>query len=81
MLAIQLIMPSEGDMSLVKQEGGTITLQPVYYGGECSGPHIRVVELNKDGTVSEVTQRFRMKIKSDGRIELKRGETAEEVTK
>ena len=77
MLAIQIIMPSEGDMSLIKQDGSTITLQPVFYGGQCAGPHIRIVDVKDDGTVKSVSQRLRMIIKPDGKIEIKKGGTAE----
>ena len=79
MLAIQLIMPSEGDMSVLSQEGGSILLQPVFYGGDCAGPHIRVVDVDeKSNKVKAVNGKFRLRIKSDGKIEIKKGGTAEE---
>jgi hypothetical protein len=81
MLAIQLVMPSEGDMALLSQDGGTILLQPIFYGNECAGPHLRVVDVTvKDGKpTTEITikERFRLRIKPDGKLELKRGLTAE----
>lgn len=83
MLAIQLVMPSEGDMALLSQDGGTILLQPIFYGNECAGPHIRVVDVtvNDGKPTNEVTikDRFRLRIKPDGKLELKRGLTAETV--
>lgn len=85
MLAIQLIMPSEGDMALVKQEGGTILLQPVFYGGECAGPHVQLVDVSLDpsGKPNKFTikGRYRLRIKADGKVELKKGTTAEEGEK
>ncbi len=60
----ELIMPSEGDMELLSQENGKLTLKPIYYGGECAGPII------KFGYMS-----YRLKLKSDGRLELKKADT------
>lgn len=73
MTAIQIIMPSVGDMEIVSQEGGTVTLVPVFYGKECVGPHIQVVEIDAAGKTVKVLARNRLKIGVDGRVELKRG--------
>lgn len=73
MIAIQIIMPSVGDMEIVAQEGGSVTLVPVFYGKECAGPHVQVVELDKAGKVVKVLARNRLKVGVDGKIELKRG--------
>lgn len=73
MIAIQIVMPSEGDMILLKQEGGAVLLQPVFYGKECAGPHIQVLEVDKDGKTLEIKARCRIKINSDGKLEIKRG--------
>lgn len=79
MLGIQIIMPSEGDMAVLDQQGGSILLQPVFYGGDCAGPHIRIVDVDeKTNKVKNVTGKFRLRIKSDGKIEIKKGGTAEE---
>jgi hypothetical protein len=79
MLALQIIMPSEGDMSLLKQEGGVILLQPVFYGGECAGPHVRVVDVEmidgKANGIKKISDRYRLRFKSDGKVEIKRGVT------
>lgn len=85
MLAIQLIMPSEGDMALVEQKGGAIMLQPVFYGGECAGPHVQLVDvqIGSKGESSKpvILGRYRLRIKADGKVELKKGTTAEEGSK
>lgn len=78
MQGIQIIMPSQGDMEIVKQEGGSLVLRPFFYGGVCAGPHVRVVEMDNAGTVKKVVGMFRMQIKADGKIELKKGGTAED---
>ena len=74
MKAIQLVMPSSGDMRLVSQDkdGGTITLQPVYFGGECAGPIINIVDV--DGDKTTVTEMYRLKIKDDGKIQILKGQ-------
>ena len=87
MFAIRIIMPSEGDMELVRQQGGEIVLSPIFYGSECAGPHVQLVELDtnvKEGdrpTVGKVLERYRMRIKTDGKLELKRGHTRAEEEK
>lgn len=84
MLAIQLIMPSVGDMKLVSQDSGTVTLKPIFFGGECAGPHVRLVDVDvKDGKTSVKSEiaSYRIKIRSDGKIEIKKGQTAEETEK
>ena len=82
MLAIQIVMPSEGDMSLVQQNGGAILLRPVFYGGESAGPHIQVVEIStKDGkpaTDVKIVKRYRLRRREDGKIEIKQGKMAED---
>lgn len=72
MLAIQIVMPSIGDMEILSQEGGVVTLVPMFYGKECAGPHIQVVEIDKAGKTT-VVARNRLRITVDGKIELKRG--------
>lgn len=78
MLALRIVMPCSGDMAMLKQDGGTIDLQPIFYGTEAAGPHIQIVELN--GKSEKVVSRFRLKIRTDGKVTLARGATAEEVT-
>jgi len=76
-LMLKLVMPSEGDMELLDQDGGSIVLSPIYYGNESMGPHIQLVSGNvKDGVfvVDAVQQRYRLKLKADGKIELKKGQ-------
>ena len=80
MLAIQIIMPSEGDMIMLHQEGGTLLLQPVFYGGDCAGPHINVVDVNEHtNEITDIVSRSRLRIRPDGKIEVRRGGTAEET--
>lgn len=71
---IELLMPSEGDMELLSQENGKITLKPVYYGGECFGPIIRINTLEggeEPGSCpGVVTSSYRLKIRSDGKLTL-----------
>lgn len=89
MQAVQIVMPSDGDMTLIRQDGGTILLRPVFYGGECAGPHIRLVEIADKDAVSDtapindvtVTSRYRLRIRDDGKVELKRGKLAEDGDK
>jgi len=69
---IELIMPSEGDMELVAQEGGKIILKATFYGNECMGPHIRGIVNGK------VVSQQKLKIKSDGRVELKKAQVPDE---
>lgn len=63
---VQIVMPSDGDMTLVEQnkEKGTITLQPIYFGGECAGPIIRFI----DGDNVEAS--YRIKLRKDGEPKL-----------
>ena len=88
MKLIKLIMPSQGDMEIVKQEGGVITLKPTYFGGECAGPIIQFVETSggpdkvdfvgdggKNNKVGEeVEASYRIKIKKDNELKLMRAE-------
>ena len=85
---IKLIMPSQGDMEIVRQEGGAITLKPTYFGGECAGPVIQFVETsggpdkvdfvgdggknNKAG--EEVKASYRIKVKKDNELKLMRAD-------
>jgi len=66
-MVLRLIMPSEGDMELSSQEGGVINLSPLFYGNESMGPHLVV----QDG--DKVIGRYKLKLKLDGKIELKKG--------
>jgi len=84
MKLIKLIMPSQGDMEIVKQDGGVITLKPIYFGGECAGPIIQFVDfpelgvvVNKDADVDvspKVEASYRIKIRDDGKIQLLKGQ-------
>lgn len=76
MLALRVVMPCVGDMAVLKQDGGTIDLQPIFYGSEAAGPHIQVVDIN--GKTERIISRFRLKVKPDGKVLLARGATAEE---
>ena len=58
----KIIMPSVGDMELLGQENGVISLKPIYFGGECAGPIVKLGNLT-----------YRLKIKAD-RIELKKAD-------
>ena len=78
MLALRIVMPCVGDMAVLKQDGGTIDLQPIFYGPEAAGPHIQMVEIN--GKEEKVVSRFRLKVKNDGKLSLVRGVTAEEAS-
>lgn len=85
MKLIKLIMPSQGDMEIVKQEGGVITLKPTYFGGECAGPIIQFVD-HPEGpsrvagnvdivtTDDKVEASYRIKIKKDNELKLMRAE-------
>jgi hypothetical protein len=84
MKLIKLIMPSQGDMEIVKQEGGVITLKPTYFGGECAGPIVQFVDEGvPTGKTDEngkfvgkdvIEASFRIKIKKDGELKLMRAE-------
>lgn len=81
MKLIKLIMPSQGDMEIVKQEGGVITLKPTYFGGECAGPIVQFVDaedIASDGkasiTETRIEASFRIKIKRDGDLKLMRAD-------
>ena len=76
MFKIQLQMPSDGDMVLLGQEGGTLTLDPIYYGNECMGPFIAVIE--GEGKTAKTIGRYRLCIKQDGKVLLKSGMTGVE---
>lgn len=67
-MEIQIVMPSVGDMELVSQDGGVIALKPVFFGGECAGPIIRV--RSGESNIS-----YRLKIRNDGKIELKKADS------
>lgn len=80
MKLIKLIMPSQGDMEIVNQEGGVIWLRPTYFGGECAGPVVQFVDQDgKDGAPvdgvlpdksSKVEASYRIKIKKDNELRL-----------
>ena len=84
MKLIKLIMPSQGDMEIVKQEGGTILLKPTYFGGECAGPIIQFIDVDdkNDKPVTPgdkvrydtVEASFRIKIKKDNDLKLMKAE-------
>lgn len=66
MKAFRIVMPSTGDMKLLSQdkERGTITLQPIYFGGECAGPILQTVEV-EDGKDDVVVDSYRIKVRKD----------------
>lgn len=77
MKLIKIIMPSQGDMEVVEQSGGTILLRPTYFGGECAGPVVQFVdrddkpaEPGKDARYDNVEASFRIKIKKDNELRL-----------
>jgi hypothetical protein len=81
MKLIKLIMPSQGDMEIVKQDGGTITLKPTYFGGECAGPIIQFIEdeVAPRGTLPDekntaVLASYRIKIKKENELKLMKSE-------
>lgn len=86
MKLIKFIMPSQGDMEIVEQQGGTILLKPTYFGGECAGPIIQFVdaeELNgaliadkesHELRINKVESSYRIKIKKDNELKLMRAE-------
>jgi len=88
MKLIKLIMPSQGDMEIIEQQGETMLLKPTYFGGECVGPIIQFVETSggpdkvdfvgdggKNNKVGEeVEASYRIKIKKDNEIKLMRAE-------
>jgi len=61
---VRVIMPSEGDMELVDQNGGVLLLRPTYFGGECSGPIVQFV--TRTGSRVEVNSAYRLKIRTSG---------------
>ena len=72
-MKLKLIMPSEGDMELVKQEGGAIVLNPIFYGTSSMGPHIQV--LDDDG---EVEGRYKLAITNKGVVKLEKQKEVDE---
>lgn len=77
MLALRIVMPSNGDMEFLAQDGGIIDLEPIFYGNESMGPHLQVVEGKKvDGKfiVTKILNRSRLKMKSDGKLLTARGD-------
>ena len=78
MKLIKLIMPSQGDMEIVEQQGGTILLKPTYFGGECAGPIVQFVDDEAVGDDKNkntaVIASYRIKIKKDNELRLMRAE-------
>lgn len=86
MKLIKLIMPSQGDMEIVEQQGGVIFLKPTYFGGECAGPIVQFVDvvdmpekIEKDKPFvvdkpPKVEASYRIKIKKDNELKLMRAE-------
>lgn len=68
MKLIKFVMPSQGDMEIVKQEGGTIILKPTYFGGECAGPIIQFIDQTDSGEAVETS--YRIKIRKDNELKL-----------
>ena len=75
---MRVIMPSKGDMDLVKEGGSELDFAPIFYGNEAMGPHIVVVEQTLDDNQSVVEEtvinRYKLKLKTDGRTELKKAQ-------
>ena len=81
MKLIRLIMPSQGDMEIVKQEGGVVLLKPTYFGGECAGPIVQFVDRDDNqespgetACYDKVEASYRIKIKKDNELKLMRAE-------
>lgn len=80
MKLIKLIMPSQGDMEIVKQEGGAIVLKPTYFGGECAGPIIQFIDDSNEPCPADcdpsedryerVEASFRIRIRKDNELKL-----------
>lgn len=66
---IKLIMPSIGDMQVLKQDGGVIYLQPFYFSNVCSGPIIQFIDLYSSGK-NEVSSSYRVMFKPNGEARL-----------
>ena len=74
-IALRVIMPASGDMELLAQKTGVIDLRPIYYGNECMGPHLQLVEghmQDAEFVVDRVVERNKLKVKGT-HIEIKRG--------
>lgn len=75
---LRLVMPSKGDMDLVNQEGSEIDFLPIFYGPEAMGPIVQVIdgEVDEKGkvVVRKVVGRYKLKLKQDGRLELKKAQ-------
>lgn len=81
MTTFELLMPSEGDMELLSQENGKLTLKPIYYGGECYGPIIRTRTTQggtePGSTPAVIETSYRLKIRQDGKVTLMKADTDE----
>lgn len=66
-MLVKIIMPSEGDMGLENQEGGTLLLRPTYFGGECAGPTVQFVDAQDP---KKVVSSYRLKIRNTGELRL-----------
>lgn len=86
MKLIKLVMPSQGDMEVYRQEGGVVYLKPTYFGGECSGPIVQFID-DPDDSLSPkgmeegksyaepvVEASYRVRIKKDGDIRVARAD-------
>ena len=65
---LKIVMPSQGDMDLMAQDGGTLVFQPVYYGGDSFGPVFQI--LSTDGSSSKIEDTYRLRFRRDGEIRL-----------
>lgn len=72
-MKLKLIMPSEGDMELAKQEGGAIVLSPIFYGSTSMGPHIQVLDDN-----DEVVGRYKLVVGTNERVKLEKQKGVDE---
>lgn len=66
---IKLIMPSIGDMQVLKQDGGVVYLQPFYFSNVCSGPIIQFIDLYSSGK-NVVSSSYRVMFKPNGEARL-----------
>ena len=75
MIALRIAMPSQGDMTLLNQEGGIIDLAPVFFNAESSGPHLQVVEI-ENGKVTRIHSRYRIKMRAGTKLQLIEGQVS-----
>jgi hypothetical protein len=72
-MKLKLIMPSEGDMELATQDGGTIVMNPIFYGSVSMGPHIQVLDDD-----NEIQGRYKITVSSSGKLKLEKQKEMED---